>query len=107
MRRNLAISAAVGLAAAALATGAQAQSRGSDMTSSALPSPPGQSGGVLTTPSERQANLQQSYDLAIMMLKKKMERVTREDGGQLSEAHQAGLQKELDDVNHRFRNAAL
>ena len=42
------------------------------------------------------------YDAAIMMLKKKMDRVTREDGGKLTPEHAAGLQAELDKVNLQF-----
>lgn len=44
----------------------------------------------------------QGYDLAVMMLKKKVERVTREDGGKLTSDHLASLQAELDGLNHRF-----
>lgn len=47
--------------------------------------------------------LQQRYDIRMMVLKAKMEALTAEDGGQLSLAHQASLQRELDDVNHWFK----
>lgn len=46
------------------------------------------------------ADANAQYDHAIMMLKKKMERITREDGGKLTPEHAAGLQAELDKVNH-------
>lgn len=42
------------------------------------------------------------YDNAISMLKKKMDRLTREDGGKLTPEHAAGLQAELDKVNLQF-----
>jgi hypothetical protein len=42
------------------------------------------------------------YDLAIMLLKKKMDRETREDGGKLTPEHAASLQAELDKVNLQF-----
>jgi hypothetical protein len=42
------------------------------------------------------------YDAAIMMLKKKMDRQTREDGGKLTPEHAASLQAELDKVNLQF-----
>jgi hypothetical protein len=37
-----------------------------------------------------------------MMLKKKMDRQTREDGGKLTPEHAASLQAELDKVNLQF-----
>jgi hypothetical protein len=81
------------------------QSRGADQVSSYLPSPPVLSEGVVS-PADSQAHLQDNYDHAIMALKQKMERLTREDGGQLSQEHQASLQKELDGVNQHFRDSA-
>jgi hypothetical protein len=42
------------------------------------------------------------YDAAIMQLKKKMDRQTREDGGKLTPEHAASLQAELDKVNLQF-----
>jgi hypothetical protein len=104
MRSYFGISIVAAIAAGAVATAAAAQSRGTDQVSQYMP-PPGQQGSILPTPAEDLANLQQSYDTAIMMLKKKMDRLTREDGGQLSPAHQASLQQELDAVNRRFRLA--
>jgi hypothetical protein len=108
MQRHFGILVVFGLAASALAGSATAQSRGADQVSSYLPSPPVAQSSFLddrATPADSRVNLQDSYDHAITMLKKKMDRLTREDGGQLSAAHQASLQKELDDVNHRFRLA--
>jgi hypothetical protein len=105
---RLLIGSCMALGVAAFATAALAQSRGADQVSSYLPSPPVAQGSFLddrATPAESRVNLQDSYDHAILMLKKKMDRLTREDGGQLSPAHQASLQKELDDVNRRFRLA--
>lgn len=43
-----------------------------------------------------------NYDLAIMQLKKKKDRVTREDGGKLTPEHAAILQAELDKANLQF-----
>src|SRR5689334_8653557 len=99
MRRLLGVSL-LGIALAALSTAAMGQSAGADQVST-MPSPPAQQGAFPTSLGDRQANLQDSYDQEITMLKKKMDRLTREDGGQLSAAHQASLQKELDDVNRR------
>lgn len=105
--RNFCFAIAGGLAASALAMSAYAQSRGTDQVSSAMPPTPAQNGDALVGPVDNQAHLQESYDLAVMMLKRKMERLAREDGGELSAAHQASLQKELDDVNRRFGAARL
>jgi hypothetical protein len=105
MRRNFGIAICAAIAAGALATGASAGPAAPDQVSS-MPNVPGAQTSFFAdpeTPAESAANLQDSYDHAITMLKKKMDRLTREDGGQLSAAHQASLQKELDDVNHRFR----
>jgi hypothetical protein len=102
---RLLIGVALGAAVAALSTAAMAQSAGADQVS-AMPSPPTQQGALPTSLGDRQANLQESYEQEIMMLKKKMERLTREDGGQLSAEHQVSLQKQLDDVNRRFRTAS-
>ena len=104
MRLLMASSLAIGLAA--LASSAMAQSKGADQVSNAFANPPAAPVTADLSPAESDANLQANYDHAIVMLKKKMERLTREDGGQLSAAHQTSLQKELDGVNRRFRNAA-
>jgi hypothetical protein len=105
MRRSLVVAMA-GLAAAAfLATGAMAQPAPADgRAASSVPSnTPDDGAAELAALGERPAvSPQESYDEAIMALKQKMERLTREDGGQLSAAHQASLQKELDEVNRRF-----
>lgn len=45
---------------------------------------------------------QERYAARIQALKQKMAKLTREDGGQLSEAHKAALQRELDGVNKSF-----
>jgi hypothetical protein len=107
MRRNFGVALGVAVAASILASAAIAGPAAPDQVSS-LPSTPGAQASLFSdpaTPAESAANLQDSYDHAIIMLKKKMDRLTREDGGQLSAAHQASLQKELDDVNRRFRLA--
>jgi hypothetical protein len=71
------------------------------MMQAPLPSPA--SGGVYRdTGLDLGAGAGSTYDFNIMMLKKKMDRLTRQDGGQLTAAHQAELQKELDALNHRF-----
>ena len=44
----------------------------------------------------------QRYLLEVAMLRKKMQRWTSEDGGKLSEAHQAALQRELDAINKAY-----
>jgi hypothetical protein len=44
----------------------------------------------------------QRYLLEIAMLRKKLQRWTTEDGGKLSEAHQAALQRELDAINKAY-----
>ena len=45
---------------------------------------------------------QERYAARIMALKQKMQKLTAQDGGQLSEAHRAALQRELDGVNRSF-----
>jgi hypothetical protein len=45
---------------------------------------------------------QQRYAAKIMALKEKMQRLTVQDGGQLSDEHRASLQRELDGVNKSF-----
>jgi hypothetical protein len=45
---------------------------------------------------------QDRYDLRVMALKAKMQGLTAQDGGELSEAHKASLQHELDGVNRWF-----
>ena len=42
------------------------------------------------------------YEMRLIALKKKVDRQTREDGGQLTPEHQAGLQKQFDDLNSEF-----
>ncbi len=106
MQRNFAVFVAAGLATAALATAAMAGPQGADQVSTSFANPPQAVIDGPLTPLDSDANLQASYDHNIMMLKKKMERLTREDGGQLSATHQASLQKELDDVNRHYRDAA-
>jgi hypothetical protein len=104
MRHNFAIVLAAAAMASGVAGSATAWDNRSDI-SVPLPNPPGQHGGLFaepSTPADSLANLQESYDLSIMMLKKKMQRLTREDGGQLSAAHQASLQADLDRVNRRY-----
>jgi hypothetical protein len=81
---------------------AQQQPAADHQADGALPNPSTDGSADLAALGEGQLNLQENYDQAIMTLKQKMERLTREDGGQLSAAHQASLQKELDDVNRRF-----
>jgi hypothetical protein len=46
--------------------------------------------------------VQDRYDVAILLLKKKVDRVTREDGGKLTPEHAAALQSDLDKLNRRF-----
>jgi hypothetical protein len=90
MRHSLVVSMMAGLASAALATGAMAQS----LSDAGVAHPP-----VSRAPG---ADPRANYDWHVTMLKKKMSRLTRQDGGQLSAAHQASLQKELDDLNRRY-----
>jgi hypothetical protein len=91
MRYSLVVSITVGLASAALATVAMAQQplNEAGIIHQPVSTPPGVSG-------------ESSYDWHMTMLKRKMERLTREDGGQLSASHQANLQKELDALNLRY-----
>ena len=42
------------------------------------------------------------YEMQLLKLKSEMERLTREDGGQLTAEHQASLQKRLDDLNRAY-----
>src|SRR5256885_740218 len=91
--------ALVATAAMALATAAVAQqSVDGPNQQPNIPQGSGASYGMNVhenTPADR-------YDLAVMMLKKKVDRVTREDGGKLTADHQASLQAELDTLNHKF-----
>jgi hypothetical protein len=45
---------------------------------------------------------QERYAGRIMALKQKMQKLTAQDGGQLSDEHKAGLQRELDGLNKSF-----
>jgi hypothetical protein len=45
---------------------------------------------------------QERYDIRLLALKTKMQRLAVQDGGQLSLKHQASLQRELDGVNRSF-----
>ena len=45
---------------------------------------------------------QERYAAKIQALKQKMQKLTAQDGGQLSDEHKAGLQRELDGVNKSF-----
>jgi hypothetical protein len=45
---------------------------------------------------------QQRYVARIRALKSKMDKLTQQDGGQLSDEHRASLQRELDGVNKSF-----
>jgi hypothetical protein len=54
-------------------------------------------------PARPRLTLQQRYDLRVMVLKAKLEKLTTEDGGQLSLAHETTLQRELDGLNRWFK----
>jgi hypothetical protein len=101
MRRSLFVAMA-GMAASALAPVAMAQQAPAGAPVVTLPPSTSDGAADLAALGVSTANPQESYDQAIMTLKAKMERLTREDGGHLSAEHQASLQKELDDVNRRF-----
>ncbi|MGZ6040103.1 MAG: hypothetical protein ACXWKR_15640 [Phenylobacterium sp.] len=45
---------------------------------------------------------QERYAAKITALRQKMQKLTQQDGGQLSEEHRAALQRELDGVNKSF-----
>ncbi len=45
---------------------------------------------------------QQRYNLRLLDLHNKIVRMTKADGGQLTDAHRADLQNELDALNRRF-----
>ncbi len=45
------------------------------------------------------------YEMQLLRLKREMDRLTREDGGQLTAEHQASLQKRLDDLNRAYAPA--
>jgi hypothetical protein len=60
-----------------------------------LPFGTGDDGAVFPSP-------QQRYAAKIMALKDKMQRLTVQDGGQLTPEHRASLQRELDGVNKSF-----
>jgi hypothetical protein len=95
--------ALVATAALAAAPGAFAQM----MTSNEGPS--GGFGSTVPMPASNGAynsahsdTVADKYDLAVMQLKKKVDRVTREDGGKLSAEHAVELQAQLDEVNRQF-----
>jgi hypothetical protein len=90
---------AAGLGAAAAAA-AQAPSTPSSMTS-----PPPQNSREYSN-GLNFAGPGDGYDFKMMMLKKKVDRITREDGGRLTPEHQASLQAELDKLNGAQRKVA-
>ena len=45
---------------------------------------------------------QNHYNAQVMALKAKMQILTRQDGGQLSDEHKAALQSQLDELNRSF-----
>jgi hypothetical protein len=83
---------------AALATPALAANSGPQINAMAAP----RGGGVIFGPVTPIITLQRSYDLRMLRLKAKMQRLTAQDGGELSTAHEASLQKELDGVNRFY-----
>lgn len=93
----LAAAATLGLAGAAVA-----QSNNVTFAPSTMQPAPAPQGAGDFNRLDNPDTVTDHYDLAIMLLKKKMDRMTREDGGQLTPEHQAGLQAELDKVNLRF-----
>ena len=95
---------AAGVAAGAMAPGAaSAQMTGMGaMGQMMTPQPPvnapfgtGEDGARFPTAQER-------YAAKIMALKQKMQKLTQQDGGQLTDEHKAALQRELDGVNKSF-----
>ncbi|HEY0435565.1 MAG TPA: hypothetical protein VGC92_02925 [Phenylobacterium sp.] len=88
-------------AAAALTVAPAAFAQSVSPTYSEMQAPLPQGSGAFVgsdltdTPADR-------YDFSVMMLKKKVDRVTREDGGALTPEHASALQKELDTLNRRF-----
>jgi hypothetical protein len=48
------------------------------------------------------SRVQVRYNAKILALKAKMRTLTRQDGGQLSDEHKAGLQSQLDELNRSF-----
>ncbi len=92
--------AAMGLATTALAQ--QMVNEPSHMQP-AIPAP---ASGGFNAPGAPIASLTDPYGFRMMILKRKADRMTREDGGRLTPEHQAGLQKELDALNHAYRIAA-
>jgi hypothetical protein len=102
MAMRLAVSMSV-LAASLAAVGAALAQMMGQMGGQMMNSQPSASAAVnggldgarFPTPQER-------YAARIMALKQKMQKLTQQDGGQLSEAHRAALQRELDGVNRSF-----
>jgi hypothetical protein len=100
----------VGVAASSLATATVAQS---SQASGGFPAEVRQGGdgsfvpGVATAIGERGAPLGGAvvptrYEFALAMLQADVDRLTRSDGGHLTSEHQAGFQKDLDDLNRHF-----
>jgi hypothetical protein len=58
--------------------------------------------GRLALPSAREV-----YARDLIRLKQKMQRLAAEDGGQLSPAHQAALQQELDAINRAYAGNSM
>lgn len=87
-------------AAAAQMTGQMGQmGQMGSMMSSQPSASPAFGGGI---DGARFPTAQERYAARIMALKQKMQKMTAQDGGQLSEAHRAALQRELDGVNKSF-----
>jgi hypothetical protein len=96
----IAVGAALALATPALASGVSGDGFGT--TAYSPPLVFGLGVGVGRIPTNHPLPLQHRYDRRVMALKAKMARLTTQDGGQLSAADHANLQRELDGVNHWF-----
>jgi hypothetical protein len=94
----LAAAAATASAAAAQMMGQMSGQMGQMGAGSMMSSAPPNSG----IDEARFPTAQQRYAAKIMALKQKMAKLTQQDGGQLSDAHKASLQRELDGVNKSF-----
>lgn len=101
MRRSfLLVSTILGLGLAATAAAAQMDSQMMPMGSMS-PNNTARYGGDFNL-SPPLPSRQERYGRKLLGLRDKLVRMTKADGGQLTEEHKAGLQRELDALNRQF-----
>jgi hypothetical protein len=99
---RLLIGMALGAALSALAPAAMAQSMQGDIASPPIYGMSGTGADWAPRSTCCDSPPTNTYVGNLVQLKAQIERQTRRDGGHLTLAHEASLQKELDQINRRF-----